>query len=43
VKTVLMTGYAPGSATTLGVATELLMKPFTVTALETRLHRLFGG
>ena len=43
VKIVLMTGYAPGSATTSGVATELLMKPFTVAALETRLHRLFGG
>ena len=42
VKIVLMTGYAQGSATTLGAATELLMKPFTVAALETRLHRLFG-
>ncbi|HEY4165668.1 MAG TPA: response regulator, partial [Reyranella sp.] len=43
VKTVLMTGYAQGGATSLGTATELLMKPFTVSALETRLHRLFGG
>jgi CheY-like chemotaxis protein len=43
VKIVLMTGYAQSSAGPLGVATELLMKPFTVTALETRLHRLFGG
>ena len=42
VKIVLMTGYAQSSATTLGAATELLMKPFTVAALETRLHRLFG-
>jgi CheY-like chemotaxis protein len=42
VKTVLMTGYAQGTATTLGAGTELLMKPFAVTALETRLHRLFG-
>jgi PAS domain S-box-containing protein len=43
VKMVLMTGYAQSSAGTMGVATELLMKPFTLTALETRLHRLFGG
>jgi PAS domain S-box-containing protein len=43
VKMVLMTGYAKATATTLGAGTELLMKPFTVSALETRLHRLFGG
>jgi CheY-like chemotaxis protein len=43
VKTVLMTGYAQGGATSLGTATELLMKPFIVSALETRLHRLFDG
>jgi PAS domain S-box-containing protein len=43
VKIVLMTGYAQGSTTTLGASTELLMKPFTVAALETRLYRLFGG
>jgi CheY-like chemotaxis protein len=43
VKMVLMTGYAQSSTAPLGALTELLMKPFTMAALETRLHRLFGG
>jgi PAS domain S-box-containing protein len=40
---ILMTGYAQSSAQPMGMATELLMKPFGRPALETRLARLFGS
>jgi hypothetical protein len=36
-----MTGYAPSSTAALGRGTELMLKPFSQTALEVRLHRLF--
>ncbi len=42
-KMVLMTGYAQGTAAPLGRATELLMKPFSPSALELRLARLFAA
>jgi len=42
VKIVLMTGYAQSSLDPLGPDSELLMKPFMRSALESRLARLFA-
>jgi PAS domain S-box-containing protein len=41
IRIVLMTGYAPSSTAALGRGTELMLKPFSQSALEVRLHRLF--
>ncbi|MFZ5779195.1 MAG: response regulator [Pseudomonadota bacterium] len=43
VKIVLMTGYAQSSLDPLGPDSELLMKPFMRSALESRLARLFAS